>query len=99
MIREFAAALGGILSGLAVFIAVLLYPSVTNSANITNTGLYRSQPTYGPIYTPANLRFTSGASGVYSGIIPGLLLLLLAVGAGFVLAYVGMGRLRREDLS
>ncbi len=98
MIKEIAAALGGALSGVAAFLVVLFYPGVTNSADVTNTGLYRSLPITGQIYAPANLRFSSGASGFYSGVIPGLLLLFLAVGAGIFLAYVGMGRLKGEDL-
>ncbi len=97
MIREIAAVLGGVLSGLAAFLVVLFYQGVTNSANVTSTGLYRSQPIAGPIYAPENLRF-SGASGVYSGIEPALLLLLLALGAGVIVAYAGVGRLKGEEI-
>ena len=98
MIREIAAAFGGVLSGLAIILVVLFYPGLTNSPNVTSSGLYRS-PFTGPILAPDSLRFSSGTSGLYSGILPGLLLLVLALGAGFLVAYVGVGRLRGEAVS
>jgi hypothetical protein len=99
VIRGIAAALGGVTCGLAAVLVVLFIPSMTSSPNIVSTGLNRSQPITGPAYAAANLRFPSGASGIYSGILPGLLLLLLALGAGIVVAYMGVERLMREGLS
>ncbi len=95
MIREIAAALGGVLSGVAAVLVVVSSLGVTNLTSETSTGLFRSQI----VAAPANLRFSSGASGLYSGVLPGLLLTLLALGAGIIVAYVGVGRLKDEGLS
>lgn len=98
MIREIAAAIGGVLSGLTAILVVLFYPGVTSSPDVSSTGIYRLQPIAGPISASENLRFSSGASGVYSGIITGFLLLFMALGAGILVAYLGVGRLKGEDL-
>ncbi len=101
MIREIAAALGGVLSGIAAFLAVLLlfYSGVANTPNTMSTGFRTLQPIAGPTNASASLRFYSGASGFYSGILPGLLVTLIALGTGFIVAYVGVGRLRGEETS
>ena len=97
MIREIAATLAGVLSGLVAILVVLFYPGVTNSATMTSTGLYRSPQIVGPIYAPANLRFYSETSGV-SGMLPASLLVLLALGAGIIVSHVGVRQLKGEEM-
>ncbi|SRR5712692_3294321 len=99
MIREIAAALGGVFSGLAAFLVVLFYQGVANTPNTMSTGFRTLQPIAGPTNASASLRFYSGASGFYSGILPGLLLMLIALGTGILVAYVGVGRLKGDERS
>lgn len=99
MIREIAAVLGGVLSGLAAFLVVLFYPGVVNTPNTMSTGFRTLQPIASPTNASASLRFYSGASGFYSSILPGLLLMLIALGTGIIVGYVGLERLKGEGLS
>ncbi len=99
MIRESVAALGGVLSGLAAFFFVLFYSGLTNSIAPTNTGFYRQLPIVTPAVGSANESFNfGGVSGIYSGVLPALVLMLLALGAGIVTSYLA-GKLKGEEFS
>lgn len=99
MIREIAAALGGVTLAVAAFLIALTYPGMSNST-ATNTGFYRQLPIASPIYGSANQTpRILGVSGIYSGILPALILVLLAVGSGIIVFHVGRARLKRDEVS
>ncbi len=99
MIREIAAALGGVLSGIAAFLIVLFYPGATNPGNVTSTGFYRQQPITTPIAAPQYGQLYYGSSGGISSIFPAVLLLVLSIGVGILISYLGGARLKGEEIS
>ena len=99
LIREIAAGVGGVISALLAFVFVLYYPGVSTPAAM-NAGFYRQLPIASPIYGPANQTPTFiGVSGIYSGVLPAVLLVLLAVGLGIIASHLGSARLKGDEVS
>ena len=99
LIREIAAAMGGVVSALIAFFFVLFYPGVSTPAAM-NTGFYRQLPIASPIYGPTNQTPSIvGVSGIYSGVLPAVLLVLPAVGAGIIASHIVSSRLKGDDVS
>ncbi len=63
-------------------------------------GFYRQLPIPGPVYSPTNQNLNLvGVSGIYSGLLPALLLALLAIGSGVIVSQLGKARMKEDEAS